>query len=145
MEAWKRPGPPKGAIVGGFLLFVRKIAILFSNDRSQGKEIDASLLSIKETLEALKKVDQSTNSHFCEHFSAVWHTLLEEIERAGNLKAEKLISEMGHYPEGEPHQLGHYLTHYAGESWLPVPFQEILKKLHNDPERLAEWIQLIQE
>ncbi|MCP5492417.1 MAG: RNA ligase family protein [Chlamydiales bacterium] len=34
------------------------------------------------------------------------------------------------YPQGDAHSFAFYLANHVGDTWLPFPFLEILRKLH---------------
>ena len=105
-------------------------------------------------------VEQSENASFCSQFSKNWHHLLQGLQVFSITKQKafvdieklkKLIHHIDNYPSNEDHKLGYYLTEFAGETWLPVPFREILKRLHADHRvnqsysTLMQWVDLIND
>jgi len=95
------------------------------------------LTELKKQFARLRESDFVTNPGFTSHFSSIWNDLL--IEFSEMRKREKhydtikqFIAIIDAFPEKGEHALGHYLRNYAGETWLPVPYLDILKKLHRD-------------
>jgi hypothetical protein len=53
-----------------------------------------------------------------------------------------MIEAINHYPEKGDHSLGYYLSSSTGENWIPFPFMEILRNLHekkNEIDRLLKF------
>lgn len=138
------PSGKKGSFYGSMMVLFKKLATLVSGKRGEGFSEDAfvsDIISLKNALDQLKELDQSENSHFCQNLSEIWHSLLQHMQLAKRAKMKTgadlaklkiVLSDIDHYPPNEEHKLGYYLSQYAGEDWLPVPFMEILKKLHSD-------------
>ncbi|MCB1109133.1 MAG: hypothetical protein KDK44_05690 [Chlamydiia bacterium] len=119
-------------LYGSLVLFFKKMftTALFSRTNRGSKseiEVAQAIRTIKDLLTALKTCDQTDNPHYAQHLSDAWHTLLGAPPKT---PVEPFIQLANTYPSGEAHSLGFYLTHYAGDHWLPFPFLEILKKLH---------------
>lgn len=105
---------------------------------------DSLPLSLKKTLTELKKQfallresDFVTNPGFTSHFSSLWNDLLIEFSDIRKREQhydiiKQFIATIDAFPEKGEHALGYYLKNYAGETWLPVPYLDILKKLHRD-------------
>jgi hypothetical protein len=105
------------------------------------------LKALKDALNTLKQEDQSQSSSFAQNLSDLWHTLLDHVLELRLLDPKKhkeleriktFMEEIRHYPPGEDHSLGYYFTEYAGQTWLPFPFMEILKDLHNNHQKSPE-------
>ncbi|MCB1080823.1 MAG: hypothetical protein KDK69_03270 [Chlamydiia bacterium] len=164
---WQLPEEKKkSAMYGALLTFINKLTSFFT--RNEGDNLETvsqdemvnGVQALKEIFHSLKATDQSENSKFCQHFSEVWHILyqglqiLSRTKRKAYINVPKLIAlihDMDHYPPNEDHKLGFYLGNYAGESWLPLPFRDILKKLYTDHRvnqhnsTLSKWLDLITE
>jgi hypothetical protein len=94
---------------------------------------------------------------FADALSKVWHTLKLSLTEEGNnlqlnfFKINSLFSSIEHYPEDSEHSFGFYLSHYSGKEWFPMPFFQLLNKLHtehlskNNTSDLDKWIKLIHE
>jgi hypothetical protein len=106
-------------------------------------------------LQILSNEDQSHNPEFTQHFSELWHNLLDDSAVGHTdtkkippeiLKITSFIEKVCHFPPSEDHSLGYYLTKYVGNQWLPFPFMDILHQLHQEfqenPEssHLQAWI-----
>ncbi len=155
------PNKKQSQAYGSIICWIKKILTLFSKNKGEGFESDdltKDLMSLRNFLQQMKKTNQSENSSFCQDLSELWHSLMINIELAsrGKMKTQinlpqiqTILEEIDHYPKNEEHKLGFYLTQYAGEKWLPIPFMEILKSLHFDYEAnqsesiLEKWIQLL--
>lgn len=96
---------------------------------------------IKNLFTMLTVQDYSQNIDFAAGLSHVWHEIIEycipsTVNRFKSSLAKstvkQLLKSIKEYPKGEEHSLGYYLTHYAGENWLPFPFIQILRTLHEE-------------
>lgn len=107
------------------------------------KTIDALKLFIA-ILTDLKDQDLSDNWRYCEKLSKSWSEVIKSAEKnsfpSSSLNA--LVSKINEYPEKGDHALGYYLSQHAGEEWIPFPFMEILRKLHEEKKVLTEFLQL---
>ncbi|MEM8727285.1 MAG: hypothetical protein AAGE99_01020 [Chlamydiota bacterium] len=156
----------RGALYGSLLIYFKKFldrfdtteqgsAKVFSNNGLPG-----NLQQFKALLAVIQHSDQSKNSRFCQQLSEVWIHLVQDMQVSSiskrtqeiDLKSLTLImTAIEHYPEDEQHKLGHYLSNYAGESWLPIPFRDILKGLHSNHltdqknGTLSQWIRMIED
>lgn len=137
------PEKKRATAYGSVVVLLKKFAALFTNKEGPllADELTFSIDTLKKLLNQLKEADQSENAHFCQNFSELWHTIHEEVLLAKRAKIKTevdlakvniVLTDMDHYPPYEERKLSFYLSQYAGEQWLPVPFMEILKKLHND-------------
>ena len=113
------------------LLWMRRIVNHFFNGSSDG-ELEIHLAKLKELLEILKVEDRSSDSEFSKQLSSTWIQLLEQLREHKNKQATNLIKQINAYPNGEIHSLGYYLSERAGQTWLPIPYTEMLKKIHED-------------
>ncbi len=142
-----------------YLILEKKSDNLVNKDLSELvlEDLFATLQKLKELLEILMKKDISQNYLYAESLSKNWHFILDHVVDE-NRKArphsrleplKTLIQTLHTYPLNAPHSLGYYLTQFTGESWLPLPFTEILYHLHeeailNPPKsHLKHWIQII--
>jgi hypothetical protein len=128
----------KAQILGAyFLVWLRKLLDFFAKPPSSEKNLH--LLSFRKGLERLQKEDLSQDGSFLGHLAEDWHFLLQDP------KLQSLIQKIESYPPDSEHSFGYYLSAYAGESWLPLPFMEMVQKMHRESETspLSEWISQI--
>ena len=160
---WEAPSGKKETFYGAMIVIYKKLSALLSkNKRADFSEDDltADIHSLKKLFDHLKEVDESENAHFCQNLSNLWHALFEHVQLAKRAKMATsadlaklkiVLSDVDHYPPNEEHKLGFYLSQLAGEEWLPVPFMEILKKLHTDykinktTSILERWTELLRQ
>ncbi|MFZ4772399.1 MAG: hypothetical protein ACOYK9_00200 [Chlamydiia bacterium] len=96
--------------------------------------------SLREFLAIFKKlesVDLSADWRYCEKLSKSWMEVKESLSEGSfpTISLQELVQSIEHYPEKGDHSLGYYLSLHAGEEWIPFPFMEILRNLHeNKPE-----------
>lgn len=119
-------------LYGSVVLFFQKMfnTALFTREESgqySKESIAEAIKKFHHLLETLKKLDQTDNPHFAQELSEAWHVLTSATP---GTPLDELIELANDYPSGDTQSLGFYLTHYAGDHWLPFPFLEILKKLH---------------
>ena len=144
-----------------FLNLLTRFFPFFNGKKEENDEMSPfskHLQTIKALFVQIQQVDQSANSLFCEELSNAWIALIQEAHVLSHTKQKgaidlkaflSLIDEIQHFPKDTEHQLGYYLSNYAGSRWLPVPFRDILKRLHVDEEVnqktsvLSQWIQTI--
>jgi len=116
--------------------------------------LSQTLKKIKFLFQKLKAENTSRDFRFTEELSKHWHVLLLILEALtkttptprylGNLQL--LLKNIDTHPKKNDHPLGHYLTLYAGEKWLPFPLMDILSDLHEDAlsnrtkSTLHDWI-----
>lgn len=166
-QDWELPEEKKRPkAYAAFIVFLQNL----TNALGRGKEgnleeisedaLTADLQEFKAILQILLDVDQSENGPYCAQFSAAWHRLLQGVQVFSHTKRKALVdieklkallTDINNYPPNEDHKLGFYLSEFAGETWLPVPFREILKRLFADHRvnqshsTLMQWIELINE
>lgn len=135
----EKPEPPPEKNVGLFthlLNWASKILDHFTHKPSEN--VEELLVAFKDCLTILQYEDRSEDDHFLTHFSAVWTKLL-------NLRRKEfkdLIQAIQSYPPGQDFSLGYYLTERAGETWTPIPYRELIQKIHLDytATPLPQWI-----
>lgn len=161
---WVFEGEIKTLYYGAIVMIIKKFAHLllegkryeeFSDD-----ELFSDIVSLKSLLDQLTEFDQSQNGHFAQKMSNLWHELLKHMQLANRAKIKTkvdlsqlkiVLSDIDHYPPNEERKLGFYLGELAGENWLPTPFMEILRKLHDDYKInkgfsiLGKWIDLLKK
>ena len=166
-QLWKFPAEekhPRAYI--SFLVFIQKLTTRLGKETG-GKfgEMSEDALTddiqeLKHILQIVMDVDQSENGRFCARFSAAWNHLLQGVQVLAHTKRQAfvdtdklktLLTDIDNYPPNEDHKLGFYLSEFAGESWLPIPFRDILKRLFSDHRanpshsNLMQWVELINE
>src|SRR5579871_2640489 len=124
--------------------FNKFLSIFSSKGRGQTvfdlKHLIDTVKSFKEQLVLLSLEDQSHNPDFTLHLSELWHTLLDDCNSLSLAtdtseiltKLKFFISQVKNFPPGADHTLGYYFTEYAGKDWIPFPFMELLKQLHEE-------------
>ncbi len=166
-QSWEPPAEDKRprAYVA-FLIFIQKLTTSLGKEKEGTLEemsedaLTGDIQELKQILQIMMDVDQSENGTFCAQFSATWHRLLQGIQILSHTKRKALIDAdklkaflagVGNYPPNEDHKLGFYLSEFAGENWMPLPFREILKCLFSDHRvnqshsTLMQWVELINE
>ena len=128
----KDPIQHQKMIYGSIVLFYKKLFnTMFFTRRDGGtrtiNEIAVAAEKFRNELSKLKATDDTDNPHYTEVLSDLWETLLAAPPNSPLAPFLKLANE---YPFGDAHSLGFYLSQHAGDEWLPFPFLEILKKLH---------------
>ena len=48
------------------------------------------------------------------------------------LQIRSFFDELHSFPDPQHFSLGYYLSEYAGEKWIPFPYMEMLRKLHQE-------------
>ena len=105
----------------------------------------------------LQEEDISQSLDYALKLSKSWHGIIsyhqlatsKEVREEAYKKISKLVDLFNRYPTADEHALGHYLSNYAGENWLPFPFMNILRDLHEehitsgDKSNLAKLIKLL--
>lgn len=154
----------KEILIATFFSYLKKMFDTFSPSKKlAGKVIDQQtiiehLQSFKKKLAELAEKDLSNSPPFATQLSDIWSLLFEDFENVSVLERKDLkeiasfremMDIIKHYPPESEHRLGYYLLQHAGEDWLPFPFIEILKQLHDqhleDPKTstLTTWQTLI--
>ncbi|CCB90041.1 hypothetical protein [Simkania negevensis] len=160
---WELPGGKKGNFYASMIVLLKKFTSLFTRQKREEFSEDAlaaDIHSLTGLLDRLKELDQSENAHFAQELSNLWHELLQHVQLASKAKMKTeveiskvkiVLSDIDRYPPNEERKLGFYLAEFAGESWLPMPFIEILRKLHDDykvnknSSILEKWTDLLKE
>ncbi len=155
----------KSIVYATVLFSIKKLINIFtpgkSNDSSASEiKIISVLKRMKIILEKLKMKDLSRQIPYSQEFSELWNQLSEYQQLVISSKQRnflnmasinKLIESIKNYPPLEDHSLGYYLTEHAGEDWLPFPFMELIKKLHEEYQNqgkqshLHQWTSLIED
>lgn len=141
-EKYRPPEPAKGLGFGQEVLrLFYKFFELFEKTSNKGltptaeKSIRKNLLALKEAFTSMKQENKSQEAPFLNSLSILWHQILEDVlkfQRSTPLAKEfsELIHGIDTYPRRSEHTLGYYLMEYAGQTWLPFPFMELIQKLH---------------
>jgi hypothetical protein len=143
-------------MIYGFLLKVQ--AQIDTTQSLNAKDsIIYNLKMLKMLFSQLQEQELSQNLDFALSLSVTWHEVIDYFalapkhERKNDFFKEGslLIESINLFPPGEEHSLGFYLTHYAGENWLPFPFMAIIRLLHDEHAKdstsshLEVWIKTI--
>ncbi|MCB1083557.1 MAG: hypothetical protein H7A41_01735 [Chlamydiales bacterium] len=153
-------------LYGAFLVYFKKLLDRFDTSKQgtakaiSNEGLPGNLKEFKVLLGIIQDLDQSENSSFCQQLSEAWVRLLQDAQvssiskRSQEIDLKKLsllMTDIDHYPPNEEHRLGYYLSNYAGETWLPLPFRDILKQLYSDHvvnqknSILSKWVQMIED
>ncbi len=123
----------------------------------EGEFLD-HIIEFRRLLALLMRKDLSRDLNFIEELSKAWLKLVGDsktlkITQQGDpipvMKLNFFLNTLSHYPPGEEHSLGFYLSAYAGKDWIPFPFLNILQKVHEDhlakleTSILTGWISLL--
>ena len=125
------------------LLHNKTLSLLNSAKKKSGlteKALIEAIISLKKQIVTLKQKDLSKEVSFSITLSNNWHVLLRASNELSHYKnkpsyfeALKLfIEELMNYPAKAVHSLGYYLTEYTGEPWIPFPYMDLLRSLHED-------------
>ncbi len=107
---------------------------------SQSESILYHLKQFKITIDQLKEEDLSQELSFALRLSKSWNAITDYIilmpkskkNHSFFLEGSLLIESINLYPQEEEHTLGFYLSHYAGQDWLPFPFMKMIQQLHEE-------------
>lgn len=110
--------------------------ILLVSERVLVAAIDALAAKFKE----LESEDKSQELPFSRALSDNWRVLLTTQEELQKLKKPPqyfgtlslFLKELQNYPTNAEHSIGYYLTEYTGEDWIPFPYMDQLRTLHED-------------
>ncbi|MFZ4674054.1 MAG: hypothetical protein ACOYL1_06905 [Chlamydiia bacterium] len=137
---------------GGFALLV--LTYLSSSTLLESIRSTESLRTPQKVIDALKQFiaifselqdqDLSADWRYCEKLSKSWSDVVKSVENATfpSSSLNTLITEINEHPEKGDHTLGYYLSQHAGEQWIPFPFMEILRKLHEDKKKIPHFLKL---
>ena len=103
--------------------------------------------SLKEFLAVFKELeitDHSADWRYSEKLSRAWAKIKDSINEASfpTISLKEMISAFEHHPEKGDHSLGYYLSLHAGEQWIPFPFMEILRNLHENKQQIHRLVRL---
>ncbi|MBP9841481.1 MAG: hypothetical protein KBC64_03540 [Simkaniaceae bacterium] len=111
-------------------------------------------------LKELTEINQSQNISYSLALTLIWNELLQQYSLAKSGKQTStlplddvfsLIQQIQNYPQEAKYSLGYYLSEYAGKSWFPFPYIELLAKLHQDHietpihSHLQKWLNLLEK
>jgi hypothetical protein len=122
--------------------FLTKVQAQIDTTRNLNEKdsLVSNLKILKALFTSLKEEDLSQDLEFASCLSNAWHQLTDyfalatRFERKNDFhhEASLLLESINNYPPRDEHSLGFYLTHYAGENWLPFPFMLIIRTLHEE-------------
>jgi hypothetical protein len=139
--------PSGAALLAAYVLqFFRKLFSLFEDQAQENfpigreQDIKTDLTLLRAAFDILKGQDRSQDIQFLNHLSEIWHRVQEDsflFRRSSpfSMSLRSLIKQIQNYPPDEEHTLGYYLTEFAGQSWLPFPYMELIQKIHYEHER----------
>lgn len=119
--------------------------------KSAKKEAKENLVEMQKALKILTKEDRSQEAPFLKELSQFWQKMLEDSLHFKKMTPlaihfKTFIKDIASYPKDQDHTFGYYLSEYAGQSWLPFPYMELIQKLHSLAEKnpsdnpLAKWV-----
>lgn len=143
-------------LVGYLTLVYRKLLDLFLAKTERGvsvsveRETKEHLSLFKNCLEMLQTQDLSQDLTFLNRLSELWQLVLEDSLRfrktsSFSVAFRRFVRTLQNYPEQEEHTFGYYLSEYAGQTWLPFPYMELMQKIHSEENLLGEWCKVIEE
>lgn len=159
-----RQEPTKSQIFATLISYFKKLISLFSDKNREtlflfeNHELHKHLIIFRSQLQILSKQDESHNPAFTQQLTELWHNLLDDcnsLTASKEFSAQTIsdikffISQVSNYPLGADHTLGYYFHAYAGKDWIPFPFMDLLKELHDEyranpsTNHLTQWISLI--
>ena len=143
-----------------FLSFLaKKFLSLFPRGSLQGalKALERELSELSKYFQELGEKDLSQDVKYLKNLSYCWREFLNHfIPVALNkhpvvLQIRSFFDELHAFPDSQHFSLGYYLSEYAGEKWIPFPYMEMLRKLHEDYQsnidssHLNKWIKDISD
>jgi hypothetical protein len=163
-EHHQREGKPpnkKPHLAAQILALIKgALEALFNLTKRGTKEEEASprehLFLLKIAFETLKQEERNQDVFFLNQMSDTWHRVLEDslhCQRSDPFfePFQNFLEDIQHYPPGEEHSFGYYLTEYTGQQWLPFPYMDLVHKIHEDYQNnprtsaLERWTQQIDE
>ena len=137
--------------LGFMTLFLKKCKEFFEPLSERGltslseTDLRNHLLLLKNAFALLQMQDCSQDFALLMRLSKLWQALLEDLlhfrkETPFGAKLRVWVQKIQSYPAEAPYSLGYYLSEYAGQSWLPFPYLELIKNLHADSSALMVWI-----
>ncbi len=119
-------------------------------DSPQSNPLILPLRHLYKHLKQLTDIDQSKNSAYSATLASLWNEILIISAKNNLTEATPLIQDIQTYTNGTKYSLGYYLSLYAGKSWFPFPYIELIEKLHQDyiahPKEslLQKWLNLLE-
>lgn len=142
-------------------LMLKKVLSLFISSgaapatRFERKTLNEELIALRKLFQKLEESDLSRDPNFTEELQLLWHRIYDHCN-AISLNYSKLkiditelnllISKIHTYNTKANFSLGEYLDKNAGIEWLPFPFLDLLRSLHEDHKKhklssiLESWI-----
>ena len=156
----QKPVSKKLFVYLSFLKILSNLLNAFTKKSAKGlggTPLHKEILTIKKSLSSLKEKNLCQDPEYLNYFAFVWMKFLKDYdyyvlknEKATNL-IKKIIDEINEYPKNSEFTLGYYISEFAGYSWVPFPYMEMLQNLHledkKDPinSHLSHWISIIDE
>lgn len=125
---------------------------------TEGDPLTQDLLNLRRLLKELTEVDRSKHAPYSQELSTLWHKLLHQFEAVLSGKSpsslplseiQTLMQEIHSYPPATKYSFGYYLSDFAGKTWFPQPYMDLLYKIHTDyikdPKKsaLQKWLKLL--
>lgn len=128
-EEEKTP-PSKLAAIAAFILrMLQKIVYIFTQNAlkripsSSQKKTRENLILFKGCLEILMMEDRSQDIQFLNRMSQLRNAFPPN---------QPILSELKKYPPNQQHSLDYYLSEYSNQNWIPFPYMDLIRQLHQD-------------
>ena len=139
------------SLFGLMAMVFKKCTEFFESLSSTGKNLSPEaairehLLLFRAALETLQKENCSEDLAFLNRLSDLWNLLLSDAMQLRrntpqSIQLHDWIKKIQSYPPDQEYSLGYYLSDYAGQNWLPFPYLEMIKHLHEEYAQLSIWI-----
>ncbi len=119
-------------------------SIAITKKKGSIKKLLSSISELEKSLKKLCEKDLSEDAKFLKELSLNWLHFLREFapflnqEDPLSLEIKSFLNEIHEYPSGSEFSLGYYLSKFAGLEWIPFPYMEILRELHENYKEKKE-------
>lgn len=157
--------PTKSQILATLISYFKKILTFFTFKNKNEfflfdqHQLFEHLSTFRTQLQILTTQDESHNPEFTQQLTELWHNLVDDCNSISPQEVSPntiedikfFISQISHYPYQADHSLGYYFDASAGKEWIPFPFMDMLKELHDEYQEtpinshLFKWISLIDD
>ena len=152
--------PKEEEKIGAYLTFIFSLTEALQAISSKGPlslkgapQSDPLILPLRRLYKHLKEltdINQSKNPAYSSILASLWNEVLTAARQSTSVEVLSLIQDIQSYTKGTKYSLGYYLSEYAGRSWSPLPYIELLEKLHQDymkdpkQSHLQKWLNLLE-